>query len=237
MITQFVAKALTATFVLGLSVTAWAKPLVTMQGTTAKPGVVTAWSGSGNKIELTLEAGADAAGVAAAISANVAKVKATVKAGKILVVGKTQPDLLKALAGVDYGDGDLGALAQASLGSDDDSGSSLRAKKTAAVDKKFSDRSLTAEGTVDSVSEAAFPDVVVKVKIVRQPSGALGEKIRKGQTIAFTPAMKKNGAALDLADEDTQLNLGAYYLKKGDTVRVKIGAADKEGFVAELLTR
>ena len=131
---------------------AFAEPLVTMEGGTAKPGVVTAWSGTDKKIELTLKAGADANAVAAAISANVDKAKAKVSGGKVLVLGLAEADLLKALAEVNFGEDDLGALAAAAASDESvDSGSSLRAKKTADLDKIFKDQKVTALGQVGAV--------------------------------------------------------------------------------------
>lgn len=217
---------------------AFAEPLVTMEGGTAKPGVVTAWSGTDKKIELTLKAGADANAVAAAISANVDKAKAKVSGGKVLVLGLAEADLLKALAEVNFGEDDLGALAAAAASDESvDSGSSLRAKKTADLDKIFKDQKVTALGQVVAVEGNKLTEVVVSVKILRAPTGDLAKTIRKGATVKFKPALKMNGANPDLSDANTQLNLGAYYLEKGDKVQVKIGADQKGTYAAEIITR
>jgi hypothetical protein len=217
---------------------AFAEPLVTMEGGTAKPGVVTAWSGADKKIELTLKAGADANAVAAAISANVDKAKTKVSGGKVLVLGLAEADLLKALAEVNFGEDDLGALAAAAASDESvDSGSSLRAKKTADLDKIFKDQKVTALGQVVAVEGNKLTDVVVSVKILRAPTGDLAKTIRKGGTVKFKPVLKMNGANPDLSDANTQLNLGAYYLEKGDKVQVKIGADQKGTYAAEIITR
>lgn len=217
---------------------AFAEPLVTMEGGTAKPGVVTAWSGADKKIELTLKAGADANAVAAAISANVDKAKTKVSGGKVLVLGLAEADLLKALAEVNFGEDDLGALAAAAASDESvDSGSSLRAKKTADLDKIFKDQKVTALGQVVAVEGNKLTDVVVSVKILRAPTGDLAKTIRKGGTVKFKPVLKMNGANPDLSDANTQLNLGAYYLEKGDKVQVKIGAEQKGTYAAEIITR
>lgn len=217
---------------------AFAEPLVTMEGGTTKPGVVTAWSGADKKIELTLKAGADANAVAAAISANVDKAKTKVSGGKVLVLGLAEADLLKALAEVNFGEDDLGALAAAAASDESvDSGSSLRAKKTADLDKIFKDQKVTALGQVVAVEGNKLTDVVVSVKILRAPTGDLAKTIRKGGTVKFKPVLKMNGANPDLSDANTQLNLGAYYLEKGDKVQVKIGADQKGTYAAEIITR
>lgn len=234
--TTWIALSLSILFV---ATTAWAEPLVTMSGGKASPGVVTAWSGSGKKITLTLKDGTDANAVASAISSNVDKVKAKVKAGKVLVIGKTQDDLLKALADVDFGgDDDLGELAAAAMDDDDGgSGSSLRAKKTARLDKIFKDRGTTAMGKVVAVKAGKFPKAVVSVRILRGPTGALGKQIRKGKTIAFSPVIPMKGGKPDLSNEDAQTNLGAWYLEKGDRVQVKIGKKKGKAFEALVISR
>lgn len=215
-----------------------ADPLVKMEGGEPKPGVVTAWSGSGRKIELTVADGTDAAEVASTIEANLDRVKAKVKAGKVLVLGKTQDELLQALSEIDFGEGDdLGALAAATMDEGFDSGSSLRAKKTAELKKLLKDRKTTAMGKVAAVKTGEFPKAMVMVRIFRGPTGALGKEIRKGKTIAFIPNLKMKGGQVDLSDTKTQANIGAYYLEKGDRVVVKVGEEVKGGYRAEVITR
>lgn len=224
---------------LAFAVAALAEPLVKMDGGKPSPGVVTAWSGTGDKVELTVKDGADAKAVAAAIQSGVEKVKAKVQGGKVVVTGKPMDDLLKALGGVDFGGGDdFGALAAAAGESDDSgSGSSLRAKKAADLAKLFADQKNTALGKVVSVKPGAFPKSVVIVQVLRGPTGPEGAKIRKGAKIAFTPVLKMKGAAVDWSDEDTQLNAGAWYMRANDKVRIKLGKEDKGGFEAELIDR
>lgn len=222
-----------------LAGSALAEPLITMSGGKASPGVVTAWSGSGKKITLTVKSGVDASAVASSIESNVDRVKAKVSGGKVLVIGKTQDELLKALADVDFGgDDDLGALAAAAMSDDDsDSGSSLRAKKTAKQDKMFRDRATVAMGKVVGVKAGTFPSVTVSVRVLRGPTGALGKDIRKGKTIAFTPVVKMKDGNPDLKDDDARTNLGAWYLEKGDRVQVKIGKKVGTTYEAVLISR
>lgn len=221
-----------------LSASALAKPLVVMDGGTAKPGVVTAWSGSGKKITLELEADADPAAVAAAIEAKVDRVRTKVRGGKLLVIGKTQDDLLAALAEIELGgEDDLSLLAAAATEDAVDSGSSLRAKKTAELKKLLKDRATVAQGQVVSVKQGKFPTVQVTVRILRGPTGKLGSAIRKGKSVVFSPVYGMKAGALDLGATNTQTNLGAYYLSAGDRVKVKVGKAVEGGYEAELITR
>lgn len=225
---------------LTVSSVALAEPLVTMADGAAQPGVVTEWSGKGKKVTLSVKDGADAAAVAEAIESGVDRVRVKVAGGKILVIGKTQDDLLAALAEVDFGGGDdLGLLAAASLDDGIDSGSSLRAKKTGDLKKLFKDRATVARGQVVGVRTGAFPKVIVKVRILSGPTGELGKTIRKGKTIAFVPAFEMNKKGKPkLSDTETQTNLGAYFMKKGDRVKVKVGQALKKGrYEAVVITR
>lgn len=216
-----------------------AEPLVKMDGGKPAPGVVTAWSASGPKVELTLREGTDADAVAKAIEGGVEKVKAKVQAGKVVVIGKPEPDLLQALSQVDFGGGDdLAALAAAAGGSDEsDSGSSLRAKKTADLAKLFKDQAVTAQGTVVEAGGGVFPHAELTVNVTRAPTGELGKDVRKGKKIKVKPILKQKGKDLDWNDENTQTNAGAWYLQKGDKVFVKLGKGANGVYEAELISR
>lgn len=222
-----------------LCATALAEPLVKMDGNTAKPGVVTAWSSSGTRVELTVRNGADPQAVASAIEGGVEKVKAKVTAGKVVVIGKPEAELLPALAQVDFGGGDeLGALAQnAGNSGDSDSGSSLRAKKTVDVAALFKDQAITAQGTVSEVTPGKFPETEVTIYILRGPTGELGKDVHKGKKIKFKPVFKLRNKQVDWADEANQLNIGAWYLQKNDKVFVKIGRGADGSYEATILSR
>src|SRR5207245_209874 len=139
---------------------------------------------------------------------------------------------------VDFGGEDLGALAAAAGGSEESgSGSSLRAKKSADLDKIFADKASTAVGKVVSVEQAKFPETAVTVQILQGPTGPTGDKIKKGAKIKFHPAVKHGGKGVDWSDSNTQANTGAWYLHDGDSVRVKVGKADKDGFEAVTIDR
>lgn len=236
---RFEAFVLAASAVMVTAVCASAEPLVKMEGDKPKPGVVTAWSSQDNKVELTVKAGADPKAVADAIQAGVPKVNAKVKGGKVLVVGKSEGDLLKALSGVDLG-GDEDIAIAAAKGSEDEgegSGSSLRAKKTADLARLFADAGTTAQGKVVSVTPGEFPHATVVVQVLRGPTGALAASLKKGAKVTFKPVLKMSGKAPDWNDEDTQVNIGAWYLRAGDQVRIKLGKQDKDTFEAVLIDR
>jgi hypothetical protein len=210
-----------------------------MEGATPKPGVITAWSSSGPKVELTVKDGTDAKAVAETIEANVEKVKAKVQGGKVVVIGKAEADLLKALSAVDFGGSDdLAALADASRSAEDaDSGSSLRAKKTVDLAKMFKDQAVTAQGIVFDAGGTTFPHAEIIVNVIRAPTGDLGKTVRKGAKVKVKPVFKMKGKDIDWSDENTQLNCGAWFMQKGDKVLVKIGKNNNGVFDAEIITR
>ena len=232
-------KKLAVVALLLLAVPAFAQSLIEMDGEKPKAGLVTAWKGSGKKVELTVKSGTDASQVAETIQSNVEGVKsAKVVGGKVQVVGLEEPALLKALAGVTLGGDDIGALAQAGMDSDEGgSGSSLRAKKTAKLNKLFKDRATVAKGTVVAVGGDKFPHATIKVRILAGPTGPAGKQVRKGATIAFTPVIKMKGGQPDLSDDDTQVNIGAWYLEPKDKVQVKVGKEIKGGYEAIVIAR
>ncbi|MBI2373673.1 MAG: hypothetical protein HYV07_06705 [Deltaproteobacteria bacterium] len=232
---------LLAGFAIAVSLTcaAHAENLVKMEGGKAQPSIVTAWSGDGKKIELDVREGTEPQAVADSIRDAISKVKVSVKGSKVLVIGMSQDELLAELAKVELAKDDFGAIAAATKVEGDDlgSGSSLRAKKSADLAAMFKDQTTTAQGRVVKVAQGAFPDARVTVQILAGPTGDLGKTIRKGSSIVFAPVMKLKDGKPDWANEDNQLNLGAYFLKEKDNVRVKIGKESKGAYEAVIIER
>ncbi|MBK8014683.1 MAG: hypothetical protein IPK13_25440 [Deltaproteobacteria bacterium] len=215
---------------------AQAEPLVVMEGANAKPGIVTSWSSSGKKVTLTVRKDANATAVAKTITDETGA-KAKVTGDKILVIGKTEEELLNAMSQVDFG-GDPTLLAAASFKSDGfDSGSSLRAKKTADMAKLMKDQSHSLKGKVTDIQYGKFPETILAIRVLRGPTGELAKTIRKGATLKFRPALKKKGEITDFTDETTQQNASGWYLEKGDTVEIRVGKSSQDVFEAELITR
>ena len=216
----------------------WAEPLVNLKDGVPAPAVVQSWSGTGKKITLTLRPDADVQAVAAAIETSLDRTRVKVRAGELLVIGLSRDDLLKALTEVELGGDDLDVLAAAAEAEDDfDTGSSLRAKKTAALVQLLKNRQTAAVGRVVGVKSGSFPKTRVAIRVLRGPTGKLGQSIRKGQTINFWPVFQRTKGGLDLNDEATIANLGAWYLKKDDQVQIKVGKKVDGGYEADLILR
>ncbi|MEM7677775.1 MAG: hypothetical protein AAF449_17395 [Myxococcota bacterium] len=215
-----------------------AEPLLALEKGEPRPAVITGWSGEDKKIELTLKQGADPQTVAAAIEANIDRVRVKLRANKLLVIGMPREELLRALTEIDMGVSDLDALAEAAAMEDDfDTGSSLRAKKIASLDQLLGDPKTTAYGRVVAVQSAAFPRTRVSIYVLRGPQGDLQSKIRKGRQIHFQPVLPARIDDLAYSDAATVANIGAWYLKKGDLVRIKVGKPLKNGYEAQVIAR
>lgn len=234
-------RCLTLTLALSLAAPlAGAESLVQMKGQTAQPGVVTAWKAKGKTVELSLKADADADAVMEAIKQQIPGVRVKKRAGKILVSGKSEADLLKALSSVDPAKADdtMGLLADAASTEESfDSGSSLRAKITQSEDKRFLDKAHTLLAQVTWAEPGMFPDAALTLRVLEPPTGALGADLAKGAQIQLKPVFHKTQGKLDLSQADNQANLLAYYLKTYDRVEVVLGPKDGQAYTAVVLRR
>jgi len=235
---------LTLLFAAGVAPVALAETLVVVTDSGVEPRVVTAWEADGREVELSLRGDAEPSEVAAAIEDGIDRVKAKVRAGKVVVLGKSLEELLPLLAVIDVGGGDsiseLDELAAADA--DFGSGSSLRAKKKAAVDAEFADPERTLVGQVLAVAYGEYPRTRVKLRVLQSPRGDLGDEAARGRVIVVVPRILREDGAVQWGDSVTRMNAGAWYLEPEDRVRVRIGAADAPGgsdeaFVAEAIAR
>ncbi|HJL44100.1 MAG TPA: hypothetical protein RMG48_22555 [Myxococcales bacterium LLY-WYZ-16_1] len=211
--------------------TAWAEALVEVTDAGVEPGLVQSWSGDGREVELTLRSDADPVQVVRAIEGAVDRVRAKVRAGKVVVRGKSVEELMPLLANIEVeGDEALAELAQLQMGQEDfGSGSSLRAKKKKRVDRAFVDRTKVAFARVLEVEPLEFPRVKLTLQILASPKGALRKKAFKGKKIVVLPVLDTKDDALDLSSETTRMNLGAYYLEPKDRVRIRLDGQTEDG--------
>lgn len=116
-------------------------------------------------------------------------------------------------------------------------GGSIRAKKdpdTSATQRKNDKKNLQAR--VISVKKAAFPQVAIVLKVTKPAEdGPNKDKAAKDAQIIVVPTYKVAGKTVDLADQASVLNAGAYYLAEGDTVFVRIDTQEgklwKAGYI------
>lgn len=116
-------------------------------------------------------------------------------------------------------------------------GGSIRAKKdpdTSATQRKNDKKNVQAR--VISIKKGAFPQVALVLKVTKAAEdGPNKDKAAKDAQIIVVPTYKLNGKTVDLADQPSVLNAGAFYLAEGDTVFVRLDAQDgklwKAGYI------
>ena len=79
------------------------------------------------------------------------------------------------------------------------------------------------EARVTGIKKGTFPTVALKVKVVKAADEGAGAKVQKNQTLVVFPRLKFAQATVDLLDDPTLTNAGAYYLQRGDKVMIRLG--------------
>lgn len=106
----------------------------------------------------------------------------------------------------------------------EEGGGSIRARQTRdrlAVLRLKDSRNL--EAKITTIRKGTFPTVALKVKVTRPAQEGAGAKMAKNQTLVVFPRLKFSSSVVDLADDPTLLNAGAYYLHRGDKVMIRLG--------------
>ena len=216
-----------------------AETLVVVNDDGVRPQVVTAWSADGREVELSVRGDAEPAEIADAIESGIDRVKAKVRAGRVVVIGKSLEELLPLLAVIEVGGGEsLAELDQlAAIDTELGSGSSLRAKLKAEREAAFADPESTLVAQVVDVDPAAYPRTRLKLRVLKSPRGALKESAPRGSTILVVPHIPSDDGQVKWGDAATRMNAGAYYLQPKDRVRVRISGGEDGAFVAEAIAR
>lgn len=118
-------------------------------------------------------------------------------------------------------------------------GGSIRAKKepdTAAQARKNDKRNIQAR--VTGVKKGAFPQIALVVKVTKPAEdGPNKDKVKKDDQLIIVPNYKMAGKTVDLADNDSVMNAGAFYLVDGDTVFVRLDALNGKIWKAAYIER
>ena len=106
----------------------------------------------------------------------------------------------------------------------DEGGSSVRARQSGdrLTQIRLKDQR-NLEAKITSIRKGAFPTVALKVKVLKPASEGAGSKVSKNQTLVVFPRLKFASSEVDLTDDPTLRNAGAYYLQKGDKVMIRLG--------------
>lgn len=216
-------------FFMSMSLPALADPLIQPGG---KPGAAKSWSSKGNVVTLQLAEGFSAEDAAAAISKSVSGASAKADGTTVVVSGVEEAKLLAALEKVEVASGlddvnSMFATLQAG-NAEDGSGSSIRATKQASMVEVVQDPAVRVPATVLEVKHGTYPFVAVTVKIDQVPKGV--QSLKKGAKATVVPRINAPKGVIARDDEQSKMNVGAWYVKKGDKVMLKLEGKTEQGF-------
>ncbi|MEE8409111.1 MAG: hypothetical protein V3T05_05870 [Myxococcota bacterium] len=117
-------------------------------------------------------------------------------------------------------------------------GGSIRAKKEVDLDrsKRLKDKR-NLEARVESVNKKRFPIVAVTIKVTKPAKDGAGKAVKKNDKMVVVPKLKVVDKNIAMTDADTLLNAGAFYLKKGDKVGVRLGTNKGTYWEADYIER
>ena len=133
---------------------------------------------------------------------------------------------------------ELAALGEGAVATGPEGGGSIRAKKDADLtsSQRLKDGK-NLEGKVETVSTKSFPLVAVTLKVTQPAKEGVGKDQAKNVTLVVVPQLKVENKTVAMQDPATMINAGAFYLKKGDKVVVRLGANKGKYWEAEYIER
>ncbi|MBI4821164.1 MAG: hypothetical protein HY791_33195 [Deltaproteobacteria bacterium] len=200
-----------------------------------QPGVATSWVKKGDALTFTLKEGFSADDVADAILRAVPGSTAKAKGGKVVVTGVEEKELLVALerVQVDRGLDDIdNALASLQGNKEEEgSGSSIRASKATQIGEA-AEQTFEVTGKVSMVRHKTYPKVALELEVSDAGAAKLPGKI------TVVPRVKIESGRPVMSDPETKANAAAWYVRQGDSVKVKIFLSpDKKTYVATAFAR
>lgn len=123
---------------------------------------------------------------------------------------------------------ELAALGDAMADEGPEGGGSIRAKREVnpEVAKRKKDKR-NIEGKVEEIKTGKFPNVAVKIKVLKPAKEGEGKKVKRNDSLVVVPSLKISGGNVSMNDPETRLNAGAFYLQVGDKVLVRLGENTK----------
>ncbi len=117
-------------------------------------------------------------------------------------------------------------------------GGSIRAKKDVDLtrEKRLKDPK-NLEAKVERLKAGTFPTVALRLKVLKPAKEGPGKDVKANDTLVVVPRLKVDGGKVSLADRETVLNAGSYYLQEGDRVMVRLGASKGKVWEAEYIER
>ena len=114
---------------------------------------------------------------------------------------------------------ELAALGDALADTGPEVGGSIRAKKDAQLaELQRLKAPENVEGRVEEVRRGRFPAVALRIRVLRPAQSGPGKELRRNAIVVVVPALAVTAGKVRLDDPATQVNAGAFYLRRGDRV-------------------
>lgn len=133
---------------------------------------------------------------------------------------------------------ELAALGNAVAETQPEAGGSIRAKKEGDVSRtqRINDPK-NLEAKVEEVSTKTFPVVALRLRVQKGAKDGAGKEFKANDKIVVVPKLKTAGGSIELKDQTTMLNAGAFYLQEGDKIAVRLGEKKGSYYEAEYIER
>ena len=90
---------------------------------------------------------------------------------------------------------------------------------------------------MEAVATKGFPLVALTVTVLQPAKEGAGKDLKKNDKVVVAPKLKVEGASASLSDPATSINAGAFYLRKGDRVAIRLGENKGKYWEAEYVER
>lgn len=179
------------------------------------------------RVEIRVHPRFDPRDVTAILTRELPRAQLLVDGLTIIVEGATTREIQRALkpAEVDPSLDDIDALLadiREPGGPDEGSGSSVRARREADLEREVDETDSALPlgwGRVTGVQRQRFPLVLVSVELEAAPPGT---PLEAGERIVILPRVRSRRGIIDPDDARSLQNMGAWYVRKGDPVRFRL---------------
>jgi hypothetical protein len=189
----------------------------------ADEGPVARLSESDGRVEVRVRPGWDPADLASALGRELPKAQILVDGSTVVVEGagieavRVVLDRAPVERSLDDVDALLADMREAGRG-ESGSGSSVRARRDLKTEGSEEDAAPIV-GVVESVKRQRFPLVLVGVVVRTATEGA---RVKPDDRIVVLPRVRSRRGVIDPNDPQSKRNIGAWYVRPGDRVRVRL---------------
>ncbi|NJK89168.1 MAG: hypothetical protein HC923_07015 [Myxococcales bacterium] len=175
------------------------------------------------RLELTVSPGFDPNEVAALIAKALPKAQIVVDGSRVLLDGVDVASTKRKLATLEvernFDDVDALLAQMRDPGADEQgSGTSVRARREESLAVSEGTKSAPLVARVTKIERQTFPLVFLDVA-VQEIEGSFG-KLTRGSSVIILPRVRSRKGVVDPSDETSRQNMGAWYVKPGDLVKL-----------------